>query len=246
MNIQKIYLILLIGAFLPFSNIAQKSNRISLQTGFLQFHFDGTPAMNFVSNKLLDLQSLGFVLTGYLGNSGGINYEREITHKSFVSIEYMVYHPGFIPNKNFTSDFFGPTFIAKYLKKFNLNYTRKLHVANKLKFTYGGGINYYWGKEVIYLFTTWTGVINEPHFFIFHRNDFGLNTRIGLEYSPLKWLTIYTQLNFMGIVVMNARGSWPGMPHVKASTFFKDKYSRDDIPSRMSLSWRFGIGFNFD
>lgn len=238
--------IMMVGMFIPAVIFCQRPYRISFQTGFFQYHFDGTPIVNFsLAHRKLTIKTIGTIVRGYLGNSDGISFSRKIAKNSYLSMEYMVYQPYFPPKQSYTPEMIGPLCVSKYLKHININYSRKLSLNKKLKFTYGGGVNYTWGKEDIYLFTVGTPALYEPVFFILHRNDFGLNARIGLEYTPWKWLTFFTQFNFVRKIVMNARGNWPGEPHIRASDFFKTHYHRNDIPSRMYLTWRFGIGYNF-
>jgi hypothetical protein len=133
-----------------------------------------------------------------------------------------------------------PVVAFKALSSVNVNYSRKLNLRNKLDFVYGGGLNYLWGEERIYHYTYFNGW-GEPRFYGFFRHDFGLNARMGLEYSPLKWLTLSTNFNFMGILHSGVKD----VDGKNAHDYFKEKFGVTNIPSRYDLSWRFGIGFNF-
>jgi hypothetical protein len=66
--------------------------------------------------------------------------------------------------------------------------------------------------------------------------DIGLNARAGIEYSPLKWLTLYSKFDFIGFVYLHNK---------KAIQELQGLYGYDNYPHRFDLSWRFRIGFNF-
>lgn len=75
----------------------------------------------------------------------------------------------------------------------------------------------------------------------FYKKNLGINLKTGLEYKPVKWLSLFTEIDFIGIVYMKTQDG-NGM---NTNNFFKEKYGLKNTPSRTDLSLRFGIGFNF-
>ena len=66
--------------------------------------------------------------------------------------------------------------------------------------------------------------------------DFGIYARSGLEYSPLDWLSPYTELDLIVFVYVHDK---------KQINLIKADYGFNGYPVRFDLSWRFGVGFNF-
>ena len=234
---KKFKLILLGVLFFNFTSFSQENNRISLQTGLFHCFFDQTPIVNEVQNPFKKTASNLF--GGILLDSKGIQYQRKLSENSTFSMEYMSLSAAYEPGQGKTLEI-DPILTTRNIKTININYSRKLNLSNKLFFIYGGGLNYLWGHETIYHYTLLNGW-GEPRFYGYNRNDFGLNVRIGIEYSPLKWLTLYTNFDFLGIVYLGAKDTDGN----NAQDYYKEKYGLTNIPSRFDLSWRFGIGFNF-
>jgi hypothetical protein len=63
----------------------------------------------------------------------------------------------------------------------------------------------------------------------------------GIEYTPIKWITLFTNFDFLGIAYLGAEDVYGN----NAADFYKVKFDLKNIPSRYDLSWRFGIGINF-
>lgn len=109
---------------------------------------------------------------------------------------------------------------------------------------FNGGLNYIWGVEVVMVPSfDYQRDIFLPNI---KRSDFGFNLRAGVEYSPLKWLTLYTDFDFLGIFYLrkpNPKDYPAEIPLTKA--YLEKKYGISYLPSRWDLSWHFGIGFNF-
>lgn len=233
-----ITILLIVGAIAPTILFAQNKNRISIQTGLFHYFFDQTPIVNSMQNP--NKRTVNNLLGGVLLDSKGIQYQRMINVNSSVSIEYMNLSATYEAGKGIIPEI-DPILSSRNIKKINISYLRNLKLVDKLYFEYGGGINYCWGYESIYLYSHWAGWGLEPRYKGYYRNDFGLNLRIGIEYSPVKWLTLYTNLDFLGIIYLGAKD----IDGNNAFNYYKEKYGRTNLPSRYDLSLRFGIGFNF-
>lgn len=236
-SVRAYILAFILGAIAP-GIYAQNNNRISIQTGLFHSFFDQTPIVNTTRN--LGKRYLRNLFGGTLIDSKGIQYQRLLNDRSSISAEYMFLNAGVAFSKKLTQEI-DPMVMARNIKTVNITYMRKLNIANQLCFVYGGGLNYRWGHESIYLYTNFAGWGYESRITGYYRNDWGLNVRTGIEYSPLKWLTLYTNFDFLGIVYLQAKD----LDGNYAYDYFKNKYGRTNIPSRYDLSWNFGIGFNF-
>lgn len=231
-------LFLTLGAYAPSVLLSQYNNRISLQTGLFHSFFDGSSIIN---KKLNDYKRVPRNLFGgLLNDSKGFSYQRKINIKSGISVEYMVLNTGYDYNEVINNSEVKPVIATRNLKSVNLNYSRILQLSQRFHLVYGGGFNYLWGHEGIYYYTAYYGW-GEPRFYGYYRNDFGINLRTGIEFTPIKWITLFTNFDFLGIAYLGAED----IDGNNAEEFYKNKFDLKNIPSRFDLSWRFGIGFNF-
>lgn len=231
---------LVLGATAPSTTFGQdtdltkvKKNRFSVQTGLFHCFFDKTPVLNV--NYPIEGEK---PFRGVFYNSVGVQYSRKIHQNSSVSVEYSLFYEGYqhigYPNllTNVVSE--------RNYNIFNITYERLLSLKSNLFFTYGSGLNCRYGTDFIVVgFSQWGGVgseVYEPHFEVREVGDIGLNARVGIEYTPLKWLTIYSKMDLTGFVYMRDKNSIQEL---------QDLYGYKNYPHRFDLSWRFGIGFNF-
>jgi len=224
--------------FVPSALLSQKNNRISIQTGLFHSFFDGSSIINKEINNYKKVPRNLF--GGVLNDSKGFGYQRKINSKSSISFEYMVLNTGYDYTEVINNSGVKPVIATRNLKSVNLNYSRILPISQKFDFVYGGGLNYLWGYEGLYHYTAYFGW-GEPRFYGFYRNDFGINLRTGIEYKPIKWITLFTNFDILGIAYLGAED----IDGNNAEEFYNDKFDLKNIPSRYDLSWRFGIGFNF-
>ena len=217
-------LLMVLGALVPSIIFCQK-NRMSIYTGLFHEYFDGSPMLNVNYHS----DESGF-LRDRLYNSYGIEYLRILNSKSQISIEASGIARGwsYMYSNSITNVVSGRKFFTV-----NVNYERILPLSNKINFTYGGGINYRRGSEGIVVSYYLKYDVGSVSRFI---NDFGLNVRTGIEYTPLKWLTLYTKFNFIGFVYFD---------HRETINKLQDVYGYEKYPNRFDMSWRFGVGFNF-
>lgn len=230
---KKLFLIILVlGAIAPNTTLCQSNNSIMLQSGLFHNFFDGSPMMN---TKYAN-EELG-VFNGQLYNSVGLLYARRLNSKNSISFGYLYYSEYYwnvYPNllKNVVT--------KRNYNTFNVTYERNLFFNQSFSLTYGSGINYRNGSESVVVNYGYIPSLNSYESLLEVReiNDIGINLRTGFEYSPLKWLTLYTKLDLIGFAYLNDK---------KAIERLQDpnSYNYKEYPHRFDLSWNFGIGFNF-
>lgn len=213
----------------PNNTFAQNNNRLSIQTGLFHCFFDDSPLLNIKNTNKVNKP-----FNGLLYNSVGLQYKRKLNIKNSISFEYMYYNETYLnvhPNllKNVVSN--------RNYNTFNVTYER-VYPISKFNVTYGGGVNYRSGRESIvvnygyfYSIGFWESLIETRSV-----NDIGVNLRVGFEYSPLKWLTIYSKFDCLSFIYINDK---------KSIRRLQDVYDYKEYPRHFDLSWRFGIGFNF-
>jgi len=238
----RIKLIIFVTLFTLCSNciFSQTKNRISIQTGLFHYFFDKTSIIN---NKPISqspsLKRPYNLFGGYLNDSGGLQYERTLDIKSSISADFMILNIAYF-GKGFTSEV-GPFMVSRRTKQLFLNYKRNKEINDKAIFVYSLGVNYNWGLEQVYLYSTFAGFGWEPKFHYFDRSDFGVNTKIGFEYSIFGNFMFYTNINFLGYVYLGAKD----INGVNAKGYYQTNYQIKNIPNRFDLSLNFGLGFNF-
>lgn len=218
--------VVVVGVFSP-TTIFSQNNRISIQTGLFHSFFDESPILN------VNYPNNGKLLKGVLYSSFGVQYLRKIGTKNYLSVEYQYYykhywnvHPNLLKN----------VVAQRSYNTFNITYERALSLKHNFTFTYGGGINYRKGNELIAeSYGYFSGWGYHSNFESRKVSDWGLNIRTGIEYSPLKWLTLYTKFDLIGFLYL----------HDKEQIERIKSYGYKNYPHRFDLSWRFGIGFNF-
>ncbi len=240
---KKTILIILLGLFFTpsvlFSQITDtskiKMNRISLQTGLFHYFFDGAPILNINHREFAGEPRQGIFSQLFI-NSIGLQYNRKINNKNALSVEFMSFWNRYYIHSDSLSNYFLDEAIVfgRFFSTVNISYSRIQNLSTKFDLIYGGGVNYRNGRETILLGRSWI----ELQLISSSKNDFGLNAFAGIDYTPLKWLTLYTRIDFMTLVYINDK---------EAIKRFKENYNNvpSHFPSRYDLSLRFGIGVNF-
>jgi hypothetical protein len=212
------------GIIFPNAVFSQNYNRISLQSGLMNCFFDGTPIIN--KPRAVD----------FLFDSKGIEFMRRINNKSQISLEYMSFNGAYNDSLNFGKADAPAQFMWKQLKFITCFYNRSLPIDSHWSFQYGAGVTYSWGNAALhhYAFNTgfWTESFNSGYF----SENLGLNLKAGIEYTPIKWLTIYSNFNFLGSIYQKNT--------IDYSQSYTASYHKN-VPSKYAVSWRFGLGFNY-
>jgi hypothetical protein len=229
---QAFILFLLIG--LKLQAQSPYNNRLSFQTGLFHYFFDDSRLMNTGKYQWLEPSASK---PATFNSSFSVNYQHQMPTKRLVNFEISNYKKGYVYP---TSD---PDLI-----KFKFRSNRDLNVCfltaktlqPKLNLCYGAGpsmrFSFYYQDTASISQPSLNFITNE-----FSQFSLGANSRISLEYSPVKWLTLFTQMQFAAFV------------YVRNGSFFSNKLLFDpyfkpaqfNVPSRFDLSLRFGAGINF-
>ncbi len=239
----RLRVILLFSIAFPVLVFGQEKNRISLQAGVFHQFFDNSVMMYKAPiNDGAGIDGINLfrnLLGGMLIDSRGVQYERKVTEKSYLSVSYMALDAGFAIDIVYSPEEI-PVIFSKNIRFVNLNYTRKKAITEKVKWSYGAGINYWWGNETFYHYTN-LGGIGEPRLRGFNRSDFGPNVRLGIEYSLKKWLSLYSNLDYTHILYLgavNGKGE-------NAEEIFSSEFGLTNVPSRHKITFQLGVGWNF-
>ena len=218
--------LILLGIHASNSIFAQNNNRLSIQTGLFHCFFDGSPILNLkYQNKNIK------PFRGALYNSLGVQYLRKISEKDMISLEYAYFYKYY---RNAQHDLSKNVVSDRGYNTFNTTYERALSLKSNFTYTYGGGLTYRYGSE--YVLINHSNIGCESLLETRNVKDFGVNIRTGIEYSPLKWLTLYSKFDFISFVYMYDK---------KTIKKLQDVYGYKEYPHNFDLSWRFGLGFNF-
>ena len=211
------------GVIFPNAAFSQNYNRIAFQSGLVNCFFDGTPVIS--KPRVVD----------FLFDFKGIEFMRRI-NKSQISLEYMSFNGVYNYTSNFGKADAPAQFMWKQLRFMTCFYNRSLTIGSHWSFQYGAGVTYSWGSAGLHHYTFDNGLWSESFNSGYYSEDIGLNLKAGIEYTPIKWLTIYSNFNFLGSVYQKN--------NIDFSKSYTASYHKN-IPGKYSLSWRFGVGFNY-
>jgi hypothetical protein len=217
---QAFILFLLVG--LKLQAQSPYNNRLSFQTGLFHYFFDDSRLMNTGKYQWLKLPASK---PSAFNSSFSVNYQYQLPTKRLVNFEISNYKKGYVYP---TSD--PDLFKVKFRSNRDLNvcFLTAKTLQPKLNLCYGAGpsmrFSFYYQD---------TASISQA--------SLGANSRISLEYSPVKWLTLFTQMQLAAFV------------YVRNASFYSNKLLFDpyfkpaqfNVPSRFDLSLRFGAGINF-
>jgi hypothetical protein len=221
--LKQLYLLTAFGVFIPNAVFSQKKNRISLQSGLVNCFFDGSPIIN--KPKVVD----------FLFDAKGFELMRRIK-KSQISFEYMSFNGAYQYTLNYGKADAPAQFMWKQLKFITGFYNRELPMGTHWSFKYGAGATYTWGDAALHHYAFDLGSWTESQVTGYVSKDIGMNLKAGIDYIPIKWLTIYSNFNFLASIYQKN--------NIDFSQSYTASYHKN-VPSRYSLFLRFGIGFNF-
>jgi hypothetical protein len=221
-------LFLLVG--LKLQAQSQYKNRLSFQTGLYHYFFDDSRLMN-TGKYQYGLKPSAF------NSSFSVNYQYQLPTMRLVNFEISQYRNGYLYP---TSD---PDLIkVNYRSNRDLNvcFLTAKKLQPKLNLCYGAGPSMrfsFFYQDTISISQAELNVSSNE----FSQFCLGANGRISLEYSPMKWLTFFTQMQLAAFV------------YVRNVSFYSNKFLFDpyfkpaqfNVPSRFDLSLRFGVGINF-
>src|SRR5690554_6121289 len=230
--LKKPLFILLFGLLASDITIAQK-NRLSLYSGLFHNYFDGSPMLNINYHS----DEWG-ILKNRFYSSFGIAFQRELNTKSVIysEIDYRTNNMSSVIADLNTNAIYGREYMA-----LNVGYIRSCKIFENLDIIYGGGINFRRGYEsIVVSYGKFIGFDTyHPNLISRNVNDFGLNIKTGIEYTPVKWLTLYSSFNLFGFFFLDDSET------IELLQRDYEGYGYVEYPHRFDLSWRFGVGINF-
>ncbi|MFM6935728.1 MAG: hypothetical protein ACKOXP_09805 [Flavobacteriales bacterium] len=221
-------LTIILSSCFYFQMEAQSKNQLSIETGLFHSFLDGGPLMNVDPHKI----NSNIFLESY-----SIQYQRKINQSQQVAVKLTSYKNTllWIDDSELTLFCSNHSFLA-----LSGVFSRAIPISTHLDFTYGGGVDMRFNREQM------DSILNVSPYLIYNGYDFqqlqlGTRGQIGISYSPLKWLTLYSQFNASAYLVSKEIGFFADLPNLADFTY--QKHQKD--PSRFDLSLRFGIGINF-
>lgn len=205
---------------------AQSKNQLSIQTGLFHSFLDGGPLMNIGKYRTAS----NIFLESY-----GLQYQRKLNQTQFFAVNLSGY-----ANYCFWEGDDASKIIRSNRSYLALRGTlsNSKSLSKKIDLLYGAGIDF----RVIYSFQD-TINSSEPIEYYYEGTQFqiGAHGQVGLSYTPVTWLTLYTQFNAEGYLFSKNAG-------ISLYTQFLNDFTNNqrlNFPSRVDLSLRFGVGFNF-
>src|SRR5690554_72426 len=230
--LKKPLFILLFGLLASDITIAQK-NRLSLYSGLFHNYFDGSPMLNINYHS----DEWG-ILKNRFYSSFGIAFQREFNSKSSITgeIDYRTNYWEYV-----LADLKTNLVDSREYLTVNVGYNKNYKVSEKIDIIFGGGINFRRGYEsIVVSYGKFIGFDTyHPNLISRNVNDFGLNIKTGIEYTPVKWLTLYSSFNLFGFFFLDDSET------IELLQRDYEGYGYVEYPHRFDLSWRFGVGINF-
>jgi hypothetical protein len=208
---------------------AQSKNQLSIQTGLFHRFLDGGPIMNI--GKYQTLYSNIFL------ESYGLQYQRKLNQTQFLAVNLSGYANGSFWEADDASNIIrsNRSYIA-----LSGTLSNSKALSEKIDLLYGAGIDF----RVIYSFQDTISLNSSlPIKYYYEGTQFqiGAHGQVGFSYTPVKWLTLYSQFNAEGYLFSKNAGISLYTQFLNDFTYTKSY----NFPSRVNLSLRFGVGINF-
>lgn len=210
------------------SLLAIKTNaqhQIGVQSSAFYYFFDKTPIQTDAAD-------------GFSKFSYGLQYQYQKSSKKLISAQY-----NHLLDAN---DWSNDALTEKYrnyrnMQELNVVFSNQNQLHHKLNWTYGVGPTL--RKEWFALDTMAVPVTNSIPYNIYSSNQLqlGLKGQLSLIYTPIKWLSIYSQFQFSGYL-LNRQINENYNDQLISDFGFKQHIN---FPSRFYSSLTFGVGINF-
>ena len=216
------------------SQLLAQRNSIRFQSGLVHCSFDGIPLFN--------LENANYDENQFLNASFGVQYQRIFKNQIKLQTDFLLYAHSFKTVDQVILFDNQPRNIYETKSKFYTDlqfcFLKSTPLHKTLAFNYGLGpvlrlASYVYQEPEVILSCFGPPTTNCL--------DIGANARAEIAYSPIKWFTIFSQLNFVGFIYRfdDPFGPKPDPLIVNASQY------QLNFPSRFDLSLRVGVGFNF-
>ena len=205
---------------------AQTKNQLSIHTGLFHSFLDGGPLMNVGQYRTAS----NIFLESY-----GLQYQRKLNQSQFLAVNLSGYATGCFWEAEDDSEVVRS---SRSYASLSGTLSNSKSLSKKIDLLYGAGIDF----RVIYSFQD-TINSSEPIEYYYEGTQFqiGAHGQLGLSYTPVTWLTLYTQFNAEGYLFSRNAG-------ISLYTQFLNDFTNNqrlNFPSRVDLSLRFGVGINF-
>lgn len=210
-------------------------NSLRFQSGLVHCFFDGTPLINGYPKNYHESQ--------LLYKSFGIEYQRILKNQIRLQadLSYFVHMYKFYDKTILINGVPDSTFIEmqRVFADLQFSFLRNKSLNKTLAFQYGIGPTLRIGS---YLYRP-EDVVEVPNTNYSGMSciDIGMNTKAELAYTPVKWFTLFSQVNLAGMLFRVGSPFGPTPSPLNLST----KPLQMNFPSRFDLSLRFGVGINF-
>jgi hypothetical protein len=210
-------------------------NSLRMQSGLVHCFFDGTPLINgypknYQESQLL-YKSFGIEYQRILKNQIRLQADLSYFVHSYELLDRTILING-VPDSIFNE-------IQRVFADLQFSFLKNKSLNKTLAFQYGVGPALRIGS---YLYRSDDAVevpnTNYPGMSCF---DIGMNTKAELAYTPVKWFSLFSQVNLAGMLFRVGSPFGPTPSPIKLST----KPLQMNFPSRFDLSFRVGVGFNF-
>lgn len=235
------YKILLVwlGVFTSSQVSAQQKNSIAVQTGLFHYFFDDGQIMN------VKYPQHRFIFRGLLISSIALKYERMISEKASISLDFNLFYEYYYRN-GYDFPIGAPigtsTILLRDFYTYCLNYNRTKKISERFSFVYGGGLSIRFGSEQL--------LVNKFPF-----GGFGPNNEVGYEYTLIGTRKKDVAVNLLSGInyKISKRFFAYSLVDLYSTVYFSDKvgiaeyrkYKITDFPSRFDLSLKLGIGYRF-
>lgn len=239
----KLVLFSLLFCFLKGNLLAQR-NSFRYQTGLAHCFFDGTPIVNSADKVI-------FGESQYLNRSNGFQYQRILDNSTRLQVDMLTYNH-YYRTYNFENLPAVPdsilfpmlTFLSRQYFDMQFCFLRNEAINKALSFQYGLGptfrlADYKYAPPITA--EPGPGPILETPTSSMYPFDIGANARAEIAYTPVKWLTFFSQVNFVSLFFRFEDPFFLTNAPLKPAT----KPLQLNFPSRFDLSLRFGVGINF-
>jgi hypothetical protein len=220
----KFNLLLALFTICLFESKSYAQHQISIQPVAFSFFFDSSP-----------IRTNLFVYTP--SRAYGLQYQYQKPNNKLISAQYNIieeFNEWYDESSNLQCT------RRRTIKEVNVVFSSQKQLINKVYWTYGAGPTV---RSHNYIFTTWDGIIQPMNVAEYQSNQLQLGAKglTAINYTPFKWITLYSQLNFSGYLL--------GKPIFRNNNtdFINDFVGNKpfNFPSRLYSSLTFGVGINF-
>jgi hypothetical protein len=206
-----------------FAHQSNAQHQISFQPAAFNYFFDNSPMKSSQ-------------IPGFRNYNYGVQYQYQKPNNKLISAQFNLIRES---NRWDIADLNLMCGNFRRIKEVNVTFSRQKQLLNKVNWTYGAGPTL---RNVYYVTDTIDAAFPvEFNLYQSHHLQLGLKGQTSLSYTPFKWLTLYSQLNFSGYLLSRKI-------YINSNNDFIQDFGpkqRFNFPSRIHSSLTFGVGINF-